>query len=123
MNSIVTEAAVQEPLYDYATAKSPPFVDDTKLVERVAGAFRVSALEVAGHGSSGWATFEVRQQDITTAIDTNNLNALGRLLRDPAETELFWGFDDLVKPFVLIRSNGPSVCDGGNEVMWHATGY
>lgn len=118
MNSILAELTVQKPLYNYATAEPPPFVDDTKLVERIAGAFRLSAQEFCGHRGSFWGSFEVKHQDIATALDTNNLNALGRLLRDPAETELFWGFDDLVKPFVLIRSNQPSACNVGAEKIY-----
>jgi hypothetical protein len=118
VQSILRAAAVQQPLYDYAATEPAASIDDTKLVERVAEAFRVSAEEFGGHGASFWGTFEVKHQDIKNALDTNNLNALGRLLRDPAETELFWGFDDLVKSFVLVRSNDPSVCKAGAEVVY-----
>ena len=56
--------------------------------------FRVTALRPGEF-------FEEKHADIASALDREDNEDLGRLLRTPSETELFHGFDDLVKSYVI----------------------
>jgi hypothetical protein len=108
----------QDQLFEYETVQKTAAVDDTVLVRRVADAYRLMIAEFGGHGTSFWQSFEAKHADFSAAFASNDLTALGHLLRSPAETELFWGFDDLVKPFVKFRNENAAACEDGARTIY-----
>jgi hypothetical protein len=96
--------------FEYAFSGRPPAFDDAALVSRLAAAYSAGQLEFDGDPNSVWGSFGVRHAPFWKAFETLDLERLATLLRNPANTELFWGFDDLVKPFVTIRKEEPEHC-------------
>lgn len=112
--SILTKA----PLYAYASVDMPSDFNDDELVQRIARAHQIASQEFAGHGSSFWRTFEEKHRDIEDALNSGNTDELARLLRNPSETELFYGFDDLVKSYVTDRNASPEMLRVGAAVVY-----
>ena len=84
---------------EYGFSDAPSCVDDSDLVARIVKAYERAQLEFTGHGTGFWAGFEPRFEEIIEAVRTHDYGGVARLLRDPSENELFWGFDGLVKKF------------------------
>lgn len=105
-------------VYEYAAAGAPSAIDDGNLIHRLWAAYKLSTKEFTGHGASFWGAFEAKHEDIQGALSSGNLDELARLLRAPAETELFWGFDDLVKSFVEVRNSNPAARQSGAETIY-----
>ena len=104
--------------FEYATVPAVPLADDADLVRRVASSYCRAVEEFDGHGTSFWKGFEDRHSGFKEAFSSNDLASLGNLLRNPAETELHRGFDDLVAPYVKERSENPDRCHAGAQTMF-----
>ncbi|WP_338833457.1 hypothetical protein [Bradyrhizobium septentrionale] len=94
--------------------------DDTALVRRVACSYRLGAADFGGHGASFWGSFDAKHSEFKVALEQNDHIALRHLLRNPSETELFWGFDDLAKPFVSDRLEHPEKCPCAAESIYNS---
>jgi hypothetical protein len=106
METLARDVA-NNPIYTYGRSPAPGPVDDKHLVRRCAAAFEASSRDFVGHGTSFWQQFEPKHHDIKNAIETEDYQQLGHLLRNPAQTELFWGFDDLTRTFAAIHDTTP----------------
>ena len=72
--------------------------DDTALVTRIIQAYRRAAETPLGSEDSFWLQdFARRKRDIHLALLGDDFEAVRALLRDPGESELFYGFDNLTK--------------------------
>ena len=80
-----------------AASIAPDLEDDHALVERVIAAYRL-AYKQHKPSASGWDHDLVEiKKDIHNVLLAGNIEQAGRLLRNPAETALFWGFDAIAK--------------------------
>jgi hypothetical protein len=71
--------------------------DDQALVQRVMAAYRLAFAQFRPSGS-GWDRDLVAiKKDIHIALLADNSREARRLLQNPAETTLFWGFDAIAK--------------------------
>ena len=76
---------------------APDLEDDQALVERVIAAYRL-AYKRHKPSASGWDQDLVEiKKDIHNVLLAGNIEQAGRLLRNQAETALFWGFDAIAK--------------------------
>lgn len=111
-------SSFSQQLYTYGFADAPNSVDDGDLVHRIVDARKLSLQEFDGHGTSFWGSFDARHAEFKEAFASNDISKLGRLLRNPAKTELFWGFDDLASPFVKARKESPDQCAAGAQMIY-----
>lgn len=70
--------------------------DDRELVERIMAAYRLAVSSFAWDSSSMWAEFfEQHHAEIHRALIAGDPETVGRMLRSPGSSNLFYGFDSL----------------------------
>lgn len=67
---------------------------DIGLVERVAASYKKASTEFRASGDGWWDTalFDIKR-DVHNALVSNDTNAAASVLRNPAASTFFWGFD------------------------------
>lgn len=85
--------------FDYALVGPVAPINDVEIVDRVAESYKRATSQFDGHGESFWAGFEALHEDFSLAFKNDDRIELQRLLRNPSETDLFYGFDDLARSF------------------------
>jgi hypothetical protein len=87
--------------------------DDLKLVQRLMAAYQHSAAEFEGFRNSMWREFFDRRHTKTHSVFMGRQTDLAAaILRDPASSDLFWGFDNLT-----ISSNKKEVLQGEEDIV------
>lgn len=74
--------------------------DDEKLISRIITAYKLSASEKEDRGTSMWqAFFDERHRPIHDLFINSEVEKIKKILRDPGQTDLFYGFDNLMSTF------------------------
>ena len=85
-------------------ARTPP--DDRKLVKRIADAYRAAMSTTVGAKDSIWLGFFAEANKDTHAfLSGGDIDRIAEMLRNPAESMLFYGFDNLSAAESERRSN------------------
>jgi SAM-dependent methyltransferase len=86
-------------------------IDDASLVARLIAAYRLAREEHAGCGASMWqGFFDAMQAPLDEVFCTGSLAEAARLLRDPASSNHFYGFDNLCSSLI-----GPQLSPSAQE--------
>lgn len=87
---------------------------DRRLVERIVAAYRRAAVEFEDDPSSLWAAFfQERQRTIHAELLEGSTESVAEILRNPAASSLFFGFDGLTAAKAwsrAYRSFEPAAC-------------
>lgn len=86
----------QSSLDPVASSASGSSADDSDLIDRVVKAYRTAAVDVKDYGDSMWHTFfDDFHREIHDAMMSNRRGEIERVLRNPASSDLFYGFESL----------------------------
>jgi hypothetical protein len=85
-------------------------VDDSRMVERVLKTYLATAGPSSVEPTAIWkAIFDTRQRPLHDLILGGDAEAVGAMLRRPGDSDLFWGFDGLVRDEVLRAKASPAI--------------
>ncbi len=90
---------------EFGCSSEPSATDDAALVGRIAAAYREAIRTPLGDTDSMWLVgplLEMRR-DVHHALVDDDPTVISRLLRDPGETDLFYGFENLSRTFRAER--------------------
>lgn len=76
---------------------APLMEDDTTLIERVISAYKSAIRRYEPSGSAWDREIAEIKKKIHETLLAGDVRAVGKLLRDPANSTLFWGFDAIAK--------------------------
>lgn len=93
----------------------PPQIDDGALVERIIAAFRRANQAPTSSAPSIWTTWiaDAKQAEHRILLEGSDVE-VAQMLRDPGQTQLFLGFDNLVRNNPWGDLDDPG---GGRETM------
>jgi SAM-dependent methyltransferase len=88
----------------FATTEAPPNIEDLSLVRRIIAAYRLALTSSLGSLDSFWLTnfFELKRE-VHEALLGDDDRAVQTLLRDPSQSDLLYGFDNLAKTLLPLR--------------------
>src|ERR1700757_5408371 len=75
-------------------------LDDDRLITRIIDAYRTPAVAKNAAGESQWSVFFDMNADIHNALLTGKHEYVASVLHDPGATNLFYGFDSLMAPYI-----------------------
>jgi hypothetical protein len=99
------------PATPFAETPMPSVVDDDEaLVSRIIMAYRLSVWEAPGPSGSFWETaFFDLKRDVHAALIAGDNAAVCKMLRDPGQTDLFYGFDNLARSLSRTGDHGTAM--------------
>jgi len=97
------------PAGQFCQAPSPADFDDYDLVVRIIAAYRKAIETPIGAGAMWDGPLFEMKLDVHHALVSGDVDLVQRLLRDPRETDLFFGFDELSKTLIPLPINTQSM--------------
>src|SRR4051812_45980584 len=95
MSSLLFYPEIATPVTSALAIHAQPI--DPALVSRIRGAYQLAIAKFDGHGESMWQGIFGQSSDVHDCLMTGSDAALVDLLADPGRTNLFYGFDSLVR--------------------------
>lgn len=92
--------------------------NDEQLVRRLVSAYRRTASSADSSGESMWQSiFREKQQDIHEVLIEEDFPAIAALLRNPAQSDLFYGFEGTTRSDLATASVHPDFVYGDKLIL------
>ncbi len=93
-------------LHKMAFSAGPAATDDAALIARIMRAYRHAVSEFQGHGDSQWAGNHARLAELHGMLLNGAADDVARQLRNPAENDLLYGFDEATRTIYAAHQAG-----------------
>lgn len=101
-----------------AWVEAPCLAEDSGLVRRLTAAYRLAAPAVPEREGSLWRTiFEGKHGGVHNALLEGDFGAVGAMLRDPAQSDLLYGFESITRSDLRTAAVMPDYVYGGELVL------